>query len=158
MQSLLWQHTTPKAFLLRKFNLKLKSKICTIPTQFNHFLKPMLWTLKYWMYLVFQPICQVTKQVADSMQRVLECQQWTMALSYSPSVPPPIHQKMTKLELELDFFRASSQFPPNSEPLLSCYPAPTPFSFCGWPDCWIGAKHRIHSADKVNLNYCQDLI
>ena len=33
-----------------------------------------------------------------------------------------------------------SQFPPNSEPLLSCYPAPTPFSFCDSPDCWIGAK------------------
>ena len=76
-----------------------------------------------------------------------------------PTHPP----KLTKLELQLIYFFVHNShpfliptFPPNSLILLSS--SHTFQFFAAGPIVELGQKDQILSADKVNLNYCQDLI
>ena len=142
MQSLFCkQHTTPKVFKRRKltfwshflWNARILCEKHPSPRQrtkrtyCKHLLKPCS--------LEVLPVFDVSAnmsshQVADSTY-IKGFGMSTMALSCSPSEPPAILQT---------FFAQFRAIPPNSVPLLSCYPAPTPFSSCRRPDCWIGAK------------------
>ena len=157
MQSLLWQHTTPKAFLLRKFNLKLKSKIQYLHNStifWNPCFEP--WSIEcIWCFSQYVKSPSKWLTLCKGFWNVNN-EQWHYPTP--PLYPHPSTKKWPNLSLSLIF----------SEPVPSSHPTPNlsypviqlPHLsvFAARPIVELGQKDQILSADRVNLNYCQDLI